>query len=180
MPISFRQLKPGDETDYRRIRLACLQNFPDRFGSTFAEEAASPRLKFEEYIAKGSTDHLMFGAFAADELVGIAGFSRQPRAKTRHRGEIVQMYVDPGFRGRRLGENILAAVIDAAFALDGVESIELSVVADNAAASRLYQKLGFEIYGRRKNYFKSGDRYWDQLFMELDKGRLTPRGATED
>jgi ribosomal protein S18 acetylase RimI-like enzyme len=53
--------------------------------------------------------------------------------------------------------------------LEGIESIELSVVANNPAAVKLYKTIGFEIFGLQKNYFKNKDRYWDQQFMQLTR-----------
>lgn len=169
MEIVYRRLQPKDAESYRAARLECLKNFPDRFGSTFEEESRQPKLKFEKIIEEDETDNFMFGAFADGKLIGIAGFSRAERRKTAHRGEIVQMYVNPDFRGQAVGENLLQNVIEEAFALTGIESVELSVVADNAAAIKLYEKLGFKAYGWQKNYFKDGERYWDQQFMQLLK-----------
>lgn len=172
MPIVYRKLRSGEANDYRRVRLECLKNFPDNFGSSYADEAKIPRLKFEAHIENDSAGNFMFGAFDAENLIGIAGISRADRAKTGHRAEIVQMYVNPQFRGRKIGENLLKAVIEAAFEIEGIESLELSAVADNISAVGLYEKLGFEIYGRRQNYFKENGKYWNQVFMDLPKERF--------
>jgi ribosomal protein S18 acetylase RimI-like enzyme len=168
MQISYRKLIPGDEKSYRILRLECLKNFPDQFGSRYDEEAKAPKLKFETFIENQSTDNFMFGAFADDRnLIGIAGFSRGDREKTKHRGEVVQMYVDPKFGRQGIGDTLLRELIRAAFGANDIESLELSVVADNPSAVRLYEKVGFKVYCLRKNYFKDGDRYWKQMFMEL-------------
>ena len=58
-------------------------------------------------------------------------------------------------------------MIERAFSLDGLEQIQLSVVAGNGAAIRLYEKLGFKAYGWQPRYFKVGERYMDQQFMQL-------------
>jgi len=171
MQIGYRRLVRGDELEYRRIRLECLKRFPDNFGSRYEDESAIAVLPFENYIREESPDHFMYGAYASGELIGIAGLSRRDRKKTRHRGEIVHMYVDPDHRGQRIGESLLQEVIEIAFALDGIESLELSAVASNSSAGKLYEKLGFETFGIQKNYFKDGDRYWDQRFMQLSKER---------
>jgi RimJ/RimL family protein N-acetyltransferase len=59
---------------------------------------------------------------------------------------IVRVLVDPAQRGRGLGEQLVAAVIDRASA-DGIGRLTLNVVATNAGAIRLYEKLGFEHVG---------------------------------
>ena len=170
MQITFRKLKPTEAKDFRRIRLECLQNFPDSFGTLYEDEVGKPKLYFEELIEQDLADVFFYGAFTADdELIGIAGFIRGNRTKTRHRGEIAAMYVNPDFRGRRVGENLLRALLKAVFALKGVEQAHLTVVADNLAAVGLYERIGFETFGVQKNYFKAGEKYWDQNFMQLMK-----------
>jgi ribosomal protein S18 acetylase RimI-like enzyme len=170
MKIGYRKLEPSEARDFRRLRLECLKNFPDSFGTLYEDETGKAKLYFEEIIEQNTPDIFFFGAFTADdELIGIAGFVRGDRTKTRHRGEIVAMYVNPGFHGRAVGENLLRALIKAVFDLEGIEQVHLTVVADNAAAVGLYQRIGFEIFGVQKNYFKAGEKYWDQNFMQLMK-----------
>jgi RimJ/RimL family protein N-acetyltransferase len=172
MQIIYRKLKSNEAQVFRRIRLECLQNFPENFGTIYEDEVVKPKLYFEEIIEQDSADVFFFGAFIDNELIGIAGFVRGNRTKTRHRGEIVSMYVNPNFHGKRVGENLLRELIKSAFDSEGLESIELTVVADNASAAKLYEKIGFEIFGVQKNYFKFGDKYWDQKFMQIRKERF--------
>jgi len=167
--IEIRRLKHGDESEYRRTHLRSLEVYPDHFGTLFEEQSAKPRLQFEDFVQNSDPDNFVFGAFCDTELAAIAGFRRGDRQKTRHRGEIVQVFVDPKFQGRNIGESLLRAVIQAAFSIPGIESLELSLVADNEKAERLYKKVGFETYGIRHGYFKQGEQSWDQRFMEMSK-----------
>lgn len=169
MSIVYRKIKPSEAADFRRVRLECLQKFPDKFGTLYKDEAANPKLYFEELIEQNLSDAFFFGAFDGENLIGIAGFMRGERTKTRHRGEIVAMYVDPDFRGQKIGENLLCALLESAFAIEGVEQAHLTVVADNRAAIGLYERIGFESFGIQKNYFKMGEKYWHQNFMQLMK-----------
>lgn len=171
MQVVYRRLVKGDEGAYRQAHLEALKTFPENFGTLHRDQERIPKLQFETFIETGSEDNFMFGAFADDRLVGIAGFKRGDRPKTRHRGEVVQVFVNPEFHGNGIGESLLRSVVDSVFALEGIESLELSAVASNSSARRLYEKLGFETYGIRNNYFKSGETYWDQRFMQLSKDR---------
>jgi RimJ/RimL family protein N-acetyltransferase len=54
--------------------------------------------------------------------------------------------------------------------LGGVEQVHLTVVAENSAAVRLYERIGFTSFGVQKDYFKAGEKSWDQNFMQLRKG----------
>ncbi|HEX5837856.1 MAG TPA: GNAT family N-acetyltransferase [Anaerolineales bacterium] len=170
MAITIRKLHPDESALYRAIRLQCLKTEPDHFGSTYEEESSTPQLKFESWIKQDDPDHVMFGAFDEGQLIGIVGFARQERQRARHRGEVVQMYVDASHRGQRVGEGLLRGLLDQVFTLEGVEQVQLSVVAHNRAAIRLYERIGFRAFGVQPNYFKVGVHYFDQQFMQLLKG----------
>jgi len=180
MKIVYRKLQAEDAGSYRVVRLECLKSFPDNFGSSYEEESATPKLKFETLIEESSVDSFMLGAFCEDQLIGMAGFSRADRRKTRHRGEIVQMYVNPNYRGQKIGENLLRMVVEKAFRIEGIEQLELGVVSNNSSATTLYEKIGFEVYGVQKNYFKDGERYWHQQFMQLFKARYLEERAKRE
>jgi ribosomal protein S18 acetylase RimI-like enzyme len=169
MDIIIRKLQPHESTIYRGVRLACLKNAPQFFGSTYEEEILNPKFSFETYIETDSPDHVMFGALDGERLIGIAGFNRMARKRASHRGELVQVYVEPGYRGQNLGEKLLRHVLDYAFALDGIEQVQLSVIASNKTAIKLYEKLGFKSFGVQPHYFKVEDGYLDQQFMQLFK-----------
>lgn len=180
MEIVYRKLKPSEASDFRRVRLECLRKFPDNFGTLFEDEVSKPKLYFEEMIEIDSADVFFFGAFDGEKLIGIAGFARGERTKTRHRGEIVAMYVDPGYRGQKVGENLLRALLEAAFWIEGVEQAHLTVVADNSTAVGLYERIGFKSFGLQKNYFKAGEKSWDQNFMQLMKADFSNSTKTNE
>lgn len=163
----YRRLRAGDEGSYRHLHLESLRLFPDKFGTRYEDQRCVAELPFERFIKEGCEDNFMCGAFLGQELVAIAGFRRETRPKTRHRGEIVQMFVHPSVQGNGIGDRILRTAVETAFALDGIESVELSLVADNHPAQKLYERVGFRTYGVRKAYFKAGEKYWDQRFMQL-------------
>ena len=172
MSIVIRNLQPDESAIYREVRLACLKNAPDFFGSTYEEEILNPQFMFETYIETSSSDHVMFGAFDGQRLIGITGFNRMARERAMHRGEIVQVYVDPGYRGQNIGEKLLRQALAYAFQLEGVEQVQLSVIANNQRAIALYEKIGFKSFGIQPRYFKVGDSYLDQQFMQVFKNEV--------
>jgi RimJ/RimL family protein N-acetyltransferase len=173
MSIMIRKLKPHESAVYREVRLACLKNVPQYFGSTYEEEVLNPKFMFETFIESDSPDHVMFGAFDQGRLIGITGFNRMARQRAMHRGEIVQVYVDSDYRGQNLGEKLIRQALDYAFHLEGIEQVQLSVIAGNQTAMRLYEKLGFKTFGVQPRYFKVGDTYMDQQFMQLFKSEYS-------
>lgn len=168
MIVNFRKLQIEDYEIYRSLRLDCLENFPENFGSSRDEEAKVLAAKFKKFASNPASDFLL-GAFDKQNLIGIAGFERAERRKTQHRGEIVQIYVSPNYAGQGIGSSLLQKVIEAAFEIEGVEQIELGVVSNNLQAIRLYEKFGFKIYGVQPNYFKDEGKYWHQKLMQLCK-----------
>ena len=158
---------------YRELRLSGLKNAPQYFGSTYEEEILDSKLMFEMYIKIDSPDHVMFGAFDGERLIGITGFNRMARKRAMHRGEVVQVYVEPNYRGQNIGEKLIRSVLEYAFRLDGIEQVQLSVIAGNQKAITLYEKLGFKTFGVQSRYFKAGDIYMDQQFMQLFKSEYS-------
>ena len=174
----FRRLAPGEAAAYRAIRLDALARAADNFQDLLADEAALPRLPLEELVASGSDDGFVMGAFHGGALVGIAGFRREAKAKRRHCGSVVHVYVVPEHQGRRVGRRLVRAVVECAFALEGMERLELGVLASNRAAVKSYESLGFVVAGRQEKFLKHGEQYWDRLVMQLFKPpALSPRPA---
>lgn len=78
--------------------------------------------------------------------------------------EIFNVAVDESCRRRGLGEKLAQRLIEEARTL-AAERITLEVRAGNAPAIALYEKLGFEEVGRRKNYYRSPRE--DAVLMDL-------------
>jgi len=169
MELTFRKLIATESTNYRSIRLECLQQFPEYFGSTFEEENAKDELIFEKYIKEENSDHFMTGAFDGEVLIGICGFDRQARNKTMHRGEIVQMYVKAEYANKKVGSNLLIKTINHAFTNSEIDQVTLSFVEGNSSAKKLYENIGFRFYGKIERYFKFGNGYTNQNFMILER-----------
>ena len=158
-PPQIRLLTPPDAVAYRQIRLEGLQFDPEAFSSTFEREKAMPLDWFADRIVKGN----VFGAFAGDELLGVAGYWRREGAKVSHKAGLWGMYVRKAARGCGLGQRLIEAVVH--HATGHVELLQLSVASDNRAAIQLYQKTGFSEYGREIKALKDGNRYFDEILM---------------
>lgn len=158
-PIEVRRLSPDEAPLYREIRLEGLGQDPDAFSSTLENERIQPLSFFAERLAGA----VVFGAFQGSELLGVAGFFVQVGLKHAHKGTLWGMYVRPAARGAGVGRRLVEAVID--YARPRVELIQLSVIAENPAARRLYARLGFEEYGVEKRAAKYQGRYHDDVLM---------------
>ncbi len=86
-------------------------------------------------------------------------------------GHITNIAIDPEFRGRRLGERLLRALMAQCVA-HGMQRVTLEVRVTNEVAQNLYRKLGFVDSGVRKGYYT--DNREDALIMWAE---LPPNGA---
>ena len=157
-----------DELDAaHQVRLTALQESPDAYGTSYAEEAeATEQWKAARYGQ--SDDRVAFGAFHADgRAVGLAILSRQDRVKTRHKANVQGVYVLPDYRGQGLGRKLMRAMTDHARTWDGVEILQLGVLTTNAAGIHLYESLGYKTYSHERHCHKVGDRYNDLYMMEM-------------
>ena len=68
-------------------------------------------------------------------------------------GEILNLVVSPKHRRRGLGRAILSDMLKVC-AARGAKNVYLEVRESNTGASALYEKAGFAVTGRRKNYYK--------------------------
>lgn len=140
------------ETDF-------LVRYPEEVCLTLEEEQ-----KFlNENLA--SCYHMMIGAFIDCEVAGSAGIGCiGSRRKLRHRAEL-GIAIQRPYWNRGIGSALMQEALEQAKKI-GYEQVELGVYAANERAVALYQKFGFEVWGRTKNAFKLKDgTYHDELLM---------------
>ena len=164
--MNIRLLEESDAIEYRELRLEALQNNPEAFATTYEDEI---KKTFEDYRNRLSRkDFWTFGAFDNNQLIGVVTLIREQGHKLRHRTSIVAMYVTSEGRRKGTGKSLMLLAIQHAKQMEGIEQIYLSVVTTNTAAIRLYQSLGFEVFGTEKRAMKSSDAtYWDEYHMVL-------------
>lgn len=69
-------------------------------------------------------------------------------------GDITNVSVDKNCRGRGIGRALVQGIIDRT-AQAGVTTLHLEVRESNEGAIALYEKMGFEKTGIRKNYYEA-------------------------
>lgn len=85
---------------------------------------------------------------ASGELVGYAGLWFDG-----YDGQVMTVGTRPDAQGRGIGRMLLDALLDRAREL-GAGDVLLEVRVDNEPALRLYERAGFERFGRRKGYYQ--------------------------
>ena len=100
-------------------------------------------------------------------LVGVGWWRRYERPTHRPNADLEKVGVAAPAQGRGIGAALTAALVGDARAA-GIEVLTLDLRCDNAAARRVYDRLGFVEYGRLPGFVAVGDRRWDKVLMLLD------------
>jgi hypothetical protein len=136
-------------------------------GIYFAIEHYLPDAQWEAALYKPETvpDHLLVVAEVEGESFTGNGrlFPGPPGRKDRHVADL-GLYVLPSYRRRGLGTLLMDWML--AWARQtGLRKVTLSVLSTNQIAIHLYQKLGFVAEGLRRQQYKIGSQYVDELLM---------------
>ena len=142
--ITTRRINPEEWELYKWIRLAALREAPYAFSSTY--QSASQRTdeswrEQTEGSASGS-DRAIFISFTGDEPVGLAALYRLAHQSAA--GELLQVWVDPAFRGSRAARHLLDTLFSWAKE-NGYQTMMAKVSNENTAAIRFYLSYGFSI-----------------------------------
>jgi L-phenylalanine/L-methionine N-acetyltransferase len=81
-----------------------------------------------------------------------------------HSGWIL-LGVNEARQGRGVGARLLQMLLAAASVMIGLRRVQLTVFSDNEAAIRLYQRFGFEIEGRHRDFVRRGEGFIDAFTM---------------
>ena len=141
-----------------------LLTYPDENSFDPQQEAQFLQEKTE------SADEIEIVAELDGEIVGMAGIECVGRKdKVRHRA-VMGISIDKNYWGLGIGKALMEACIECAKKA-GYSQLELDVTAANDRAVALYEKYGFEEYGRNPRGFRSRCSGWQELLLmrlELD------------
>jgi len=132
---------------YRELMLEAYEKAPDAFTTTAAERKAEPDSWWVKRIGSASGSATSFGAWNGQHLIGTVALEYATKPKTRHSALILGMYVKPEHRSNGVGRALMAAAIEAADTRPEVLVLTLTLTEGNAPALRLYQSVGFEVWG---------------------------------
>ena len=153
----IRLLTPNEAALFRDIRLRALREEPTAFTSSLEEFSHQTLDKIAARFRGDPSEQFMLGAFQDGQLVGLCGFYREAMLKQRHKGNIISMYVAPEARGQGISRTLMNEAIHRVRQIDGVEQLMLGVMTTQTAARKLYESLGFVVFGRESRAVKIGD-----------------------
>ncbi len=134
--ITIDEMQSGDWRDFARIDREC-------FALPWSEKSFEDEYKNDIAV--------YFSARDDGECIGYAGFWN-----VSGEGDITNIAVREKYRRKGIGGELLRAVINKSVSL-GLSIITLEVRVSNTAALALYKKYGFEIIGKRKNYYSDNN-----------------------
>ena len=111
----------------------------------------------------------VFVAETAGEVVGFAYVTLVSQKKGWRFTREDTIYIDEHYRGMRVGERLLGALLDALREL-GVRLVIASITSTNEASIRLHAKFGFETMGEMKNAGYKFGAWMNTTYMQLDLG----------
>jgi L-amino acid N-acyltransferase YncA len=160
--LLIRPLVAADASLFQACRLIALEESGESFLVSRDEVARTQLAQVEAEMRDPDTHYL--GAFRDGRLVGFMRFVRFARQSRRHVAEVRSVYVRRAERGRGVGTQLLRRLVDDAAAC-GLESLTLSVLADNTAARRLYEACGFHSFGTEPGGVRKADARIDLVYF---------------
>ena len=123
--------------------------------------------------AEGSSDEKALAIEREGELVGLIQYHEENEPDFRHAG--IDVFLTERAQGHGLGTDAVRTL--ARYLLDerGHHRLTIDPAADNAAAIRAYEKVGFRAVGVMREYWRSPGGTWrDGLLMELLASEFDP------
>ncbi len=167
VPVNGVTLRTPSEQDAQAmidLMLACyaetefLTCTPEEFQVSVQDE-----IRFLSHY-ENAVRECMISAFVDGKLVGNVRVGEEGSVKRlRHRATL-GISVLKDYWGRGIGSMLMDVAIQTAESA-GYAQIELQVAADNDRAIRLYERYGFEPYGRCPRAIKRESGYVDEIEM---------------
>jgi aminoglycoside 6'-N-acetyltransferase len=157
-------LRPGRPED--ADRLSRIRNEPEVsrwWGGVDIEEIS------EEFI--GADDGFVIEA--EGEVVGAIQYSEENEPMYRHAG--IDIFLTASRHGQGLGTEAIRVLARYLFEERGHHRLTIDPAADNTAAIRAYERVGFRRVGIMRKYERGPDGVWhDGLLMDMLEEELRP------
>ena len=155
-PSETIRLVPGDSTDLTGVMTIMTAAFEPGFGEAWTRSQCAgilPMSGVSLMLARDSARPQPAGFSLFRTVAGEA--------------ELLLLAVMPDRRGRGIGGRLLEEFIESVRAA-GASRVHLEVRDGNPAVA-MYQRAGFELAGRRQNYYRGNDgRQFDAITLACD------------
>jgi RimJ/RimL family protein N-acetyltransferase len=155
------RLGPDDAVRFVVMRQTALTEGAASFRTSAADDAKVPLAAWAQRLAQ---EHV-YAVQRDGEWLAIGGLSHETRSKLAHKGLVWGMYTAPAARGTGAAARILDQLEAAAREL-GLRQLQLTLMADNARARRVYERHGYVLYAIEPDSIRREDgSYADEALM---------------
>jgi RimJ/RimL family protein N-acetyltransferase len=157
-----------------QLRQASISDF-DALFCIYMDKEVNPFLNFEimnednfkEIFQELINEGHLFVFDKNNEIVATCVVIRQKR-RAEHVASLGTLATNPQFQRQGIGTQFMTALLEK-LKEDGIKRVDLCVEADNPVAQQFYKKLGFQLEGVLKKYFKRPyeNHYIDEHMMAL-------------
>ena len=159
MDYTIRPMELGDAAGFNVLR-----RMPGVFENTLGLPSERVQHSIDGFQRFGPDDHIFVAVLADGTVIGSAGLQVCANPRMRHVGTL-GMLVHTDFQNQGIGSALMNAALELADSWLMLRRVELEVYADNEDAIRLYQRLGFETEGRKREAAVKDGAYADILLM---------------
>ncbi len=164
----IRPLRPGDAEAVAALRRRALAEAPLVFLASDEDDHASKAEVVRADLERPGGSRIL-GAFAP-ALVGCVGLAAARHRKASHKRIVWGLYVRPERRREGIAHRLLDAAVAVARSQPGVRRIELGVSDAAPGARRLYEQVGFRVWGVEPDALRVDGRSVAEHHMGLDLG----------
>jgi ribosomal protein S18 acetylase RimI-like enzyme len=158
--LLIRELKLWEIPALLRFRAEHDYNAPFESRETNTESVIRSILKMFWHGERMVT----FVAYKGDDLVGYLSLVFGKGNKFKGNCHLVSTAVSPAERGKGIGTQLFD-IAEKCASTRGARRIELEVFATNTGAIRLYERLGYEVEGRKKRAVETAEGSDDLILM---------------
>jgi ribosomal protein S18 acetylase RimI-like enzyme len=151
------EVKPENWEKFKDIRTRAIMDSPQAFGDNLEETYARQKDEWISWVTRPKVYVIQDN----EVYVATATLRQNP---TTEIWTINGVWTDPKFRGKGLSRKIIEKIFEDA-RLMNVESIELSVNAEQIPAIKLYESLGFETVQEIPNVMMGDGNEYNEIEM---------------
>jgi putative acetyltransferase len=156
------QFLPVQETDLPRINeLSNIPEIAEHF-ETIPPVSMKTTTIMWSYMQLGIIS--LWGIHTGGRIIGGAGFYIQPPGNRFSHIATFFLYIEPAYWGKGIGTEAIH-FLETEVKKRGYRRMECMVADTNPHAIRLYQRLGYEREGVKKQAFRINDTYKDLIIM---------------
>ncbi len=157
-----RKAEPGDAAELVELALAVGSEPEGWLVTNGTWRSVSDERRYVRAIRRSKAAAVLV-AEAPEGIVGRLSLSRDPHPASRHVADLGLM-VAADWRRRGVGRALMLGAEEWARSA-GVRKLELHVLPYNEAAIALYESLGYEREGVRRNHYRRGADLVDAVLM---------------